>query len=96
MTQSGGCRLLHNFRKLFFLFFRASAFDSIDAAGFTQVLGRICRAPLGMNIKTGSDEKLARMRNDEIEKWKFKTLNVIWNMNCKKVLKVEQQSVILL
>lgn len=46
-----------------------------------------------MNIKTGSDEKLARMRNDEIEKWKFKTLNVIWNMNCKKFLKVEQQAV---
>lgn len=83
MTQYGGCRLLHKFRKLCFLFFRASAFDSIDAAGFTQVLGRICRAPLGMNIKTRSDGKLARMWNGEIEKCKFKSFNVIWNMNCE-------------
>lgn len=95
MTQSGGCRLLHNFRKLFFYFSERQHLIQL----MLQVLRRFsagCRAPLGMNIKTGSDEKLARMRNDEIEKWKFKTLNVIWNMNCKKFLKVEQQSVILL
>lgn len=42
-----------------------------------------------MNIKIGLDEKLVRMWNDEIEKWKFKILNVIWNMNCKKFFKVE-------